>query len=248
MAEKGPVTYQRIGPIGVITLGAPPSNELDRPEFISADRFRDWTSDPALKGLIIRGEGRNFSTGGKLDALFRFDADLLHDMVLQGHALLDQIHRLDLPVIAAINRVCFGGGLEIALACHIRIASENALLAFPEVNQGLMPGLGGTFRLPPLAGFSASASMILGGDIVNAADAKRMGIVDYLAPKDQAFEAALSLLHKMTADRPVRVIRSVMQALRNAYKLSRPEAMAEEVRLFCELAAEEALRRRKGDR
>ncbi len=235
------------GAIGVITLNDPPSNTLALPEFIPPEVLRDWTSHPELKGLIIRGEGKNFSTGGNLDRIFSANPDELKDWMQRGHLLLEEIRRLDVPVIAAINRVCFGGGLEIALACHIRVASENALLAFPEVNHGVMPGMGGTFRLPAVAGFSASASMILGGDIVAAGDALKMGIIDHLAPKDKAFETAMTLLQKMTSDRPVEVVRFVMRALRNAYELPRKEAMAEEVRMFCTLAAREAERRRKGD-
>ena len=160
---------------------------------------------------------------------------------------MQALQNLDLPVVAAINRVCFGGGLEIALACHIRVASENAMFAFPEVNQNLLPGMGGTVRLPALTGFSQAAMMILGGDTVNAIDAKKLGIIDILAPKDQALEYATDLLRKMTHDRPVTVIRSVMQALKNASRMSGQDAMRAETRLFCSLAKEEALRRKMED-
>ena len=245
MAEPAFARYERSGPVGVITLHDPPANELPWPEFIPIGLLREWTAAPGLKGLIIRGEGRNFSAGGHLETLFTTDPAILPEKMRRGHALLEEFRRLDLPVIAAINRVCFGGGLEIALACHIRVASENAILAFPEANQGLMPGMGGTFRLPPFAGFSASAAMILAGDTITAEEALNMGLVDHLAPKDRAFDAALTLMHKMTSDRPVPVIRSVMRALRNAAELPRAEGMREEIRLFCSLAAEEAERRRK---
>jgi len=244
MAEPDFAAYGQCGSIGVITLNDPPANELPRPEFIPMESFRQWTAAHGLKGLIIRGEGRNFSSGGHLATVFNTEPAMLKEMMHAGHALLEAIHRLDIPVIAAINRICFGGGLEIALACHIRVASDNAILAFPEVNQGLMPGMGGTLRLPALTGYSPAAAMILGGDTIHAADALKMGLVDHLAPKDQAFETALALMGKMTNDRPPAVIHSVMRALRNAAELPRNEAMAEEVRMFCSLAAEEARRRK----
>jgi len=240
------VTFEICDDIGVICLNDPPANELAIPEFIPVGLFQQWTTGNSLKGLIVKGRGKNFSAGGKLDTIFKTsrDPEALKTLMNEGLNLLNTIQNLEIPVIAAINRVCFGGGLEIALACHIRVASENALLAFPESNQNLMPGMGGIYRLPALAGIAHSAKMILGGDIVNARDAKEMGFIDYIAPKDLAFEYAWTLMKKMTHDRPVRVIHSVMKALKNATELPREEAMMEETRLFCSLAREEAERRK----
>ena len=246
MKSKDTVTFEVCDFIGIISLNDPPSNELALPEFISIDLFKQWTSSKSLKGLIIKGEGKNFSAGGKLDVIFNAceDPDDLEHLLHDGLLLLKHIQDLDIPVIAAINRVCFGGGLEIALACHIRVASVNALLAFPEANQNLMPGMGGTTRLPAYAGFSQSAKIILGGDLVSATDAKNLGFVDYIAPKDLAFEFSWTLMQKMTHDRPVNVIRSIMQALKNSAELPQDDAMIEETRLFCSLAQDEAMRRK----
>lgn len=239
-------TFEVLDFIGILSLKNPPSNELPTPEFIPLALFEQWTAAGSLKGLIIKGEGKNFSAGGKLEAIFEAvnDSETLKTMMDDGIDLLNYIQNLEIPVIAAINRVCFGGGLEIALACHIRVASENALLAFPEVNQNLMPGMGGTFRLPAFAGFSPSAKIILGGDIVNAPDAKALGFIDHIAPKDQAFEYAWMLMRKMTHDRPVKVIKSIMKALKNASVLTQDEAIKEETLLFCSLAKDEAERRK----
>ena len=233
--------------IGILTLNTPPENYLTLPEFIPVTLFRDWTKDDTLKGLIIRGEGKNFSAGGNLQQIFAAgeNESALHRLMDDGLELLWCIQHLDIPVIAAINRVCFGGGLEIALACHFRVASENALLAFPEVNLNLMPGMGGTSRLPATIGLFQSAGMIMGGDMVNAAEAKKMGLVDYIAPKDQAFEVSWNLMQKMTHDRPVKVIRYIMKAIKNAAELTPEEAMKAETKLFCELAKDEATRRKK---
>ncbi len=246
MTKLNTVTFEVIDCIGIISLNTPPANEIAVPEFISPDLFQKWTSSPTLKGIIIKGEGKNFSAGGNLEVIFNEsrNPDKLRSIMQDGHTLLNKIHNLHIPVIAAINRVCFGGGLEIALACHIRVASENALLAFPESNQNLMPGMGGTFRLPLQAGFSEAVKIILSGDTVNIADAKALGIIDHIAPKDQAFEIAWRLMQKMTHDRPVKVIRSIMTSLQNACELPQNEAMREETRLFCELAQDEALRRK----
>ena len=240
-------TFEIRDHIGIISLNHPPANLLAHPEFISVALFKEWTSTATLKGIIIRGMGKNFSAGGNLDAIYEasHDPGALQQLMSDGLDLLSNIERLEIPVMAAMNRVCFGGGLEIALACHIRVAADNAILAFPEVNHYLMPGMGGTLRLPALIGFAQSAKMILGGDILNAGDAKKLGLIDHLTLKDQAFEYAWTLMQKMTHDRPVKVIRSIMKALKNASELSPAKAMEEETRLFCSLAQDEAERGKK---
>jgi enoyl-CoA hydratase len=246
MADLEPVVFEVSDSIGVISLNNPPANILALPEFIPINLFKQWTATTSLKGLIIKGDGKNFSAGGNLDLIFKVseNPDYLQSLLQNGIVLLNSIHDLDIPAIAAINCVCFGGGLEIALACHIRVASENALLAFPEANQNLMPGMGGIARLQETAGLSQSAKMILSGDLVNATDAKYLGFIDYIAPKNQAFEFAMALMQKMTNDRPVKVIKSIMKALKNASELPLNEAMEEETRLFCSLAQDEAKRRK----
>jgi enoyl-CoA hydratase/carnithine racemase len=244
MNKLDKVAFQVRDSIGIISLNDPPANELALPEFIPVSLFQEWTADESLKGLIITGEGKNFSAGGKLDLIFKAtcNPEILKTLIDNGQILLNEIQNLDIPVIAAINRICFGGGLEIALACHIRVASENALLAFPESNHNLMPGMGGTFRLPSFIGVSQSAKMILGGDIVNAMNAKEMGLIDFIAPRDQAFEYAWTLMKKMTDDRQIKVIRSIMKSLKNSSELSRKDAMIEETLMFCSLAMDEAKR------
>lgn len=248
MSKEFFTTFHCLDDIGVISLSGSPGNIIPQPAFVEPELFDEWTSRPGLKALIIRGEGRNFSSGGDPSLILQLSArgNDLERSLEAGHRLLNRIEDLDIPVIAAINRICFGGGLEIALACHIRVVSANALLAFPEVNHNLVPGMGGTYRLPSLAGQAQAAVTILGGDIVTAADALKMGIVDHVAPADAAFDYALALARKMTSDRPLPLIRSVMKVLNNSRTLPREEAMAEETRLFCLLARDEAERRKNG--
>jgi enoyl-CoA hydratase len=247
MSHGDEVLFEVKDSIGILTLNHPPENYLSRPEFVTASLFSEWMDDSSLKGLIIRGSGKNFSAGGSLEQIFSENDgnSRLPALMDAGHDLLREIGGLEIPVIAAINRVCFGGGLEIAIACHFRIASENALLAFPEIHQNLMPGMGGTCRLPSAVGIFQSAKMIMGGDMISATDAKTIGLIDHIAPKDQAFEYAWNLMQKMTRDRPVKVIRYIMKALKNATELGPEESMREESRLFCDLARDEAERRKK---
>jgi enoyl-CoA hydratase len=231
--------------IGIITLDNPPGNYLVEPEFLSARVLKSWIEDEKLKGILVCGTGRHFSAGASLDGLFVL-ASSGNEMSAQldkGKETLRIIAELDIPVIAAIKGVCFGAGLEIALAAHIRICGSRSLFAFPESNQGLIPGLGGTARLSCATSFLQSARMILGGDMIDAREALEMKIVDRVVSDEQLPGDAFSHLVKMTEGRSLKVIRYVMQALHNAQNLSFAEAMKEETRMFCELAAEEAKRR-----
>jgi len=246
MDKVDSVTFEITDHLGIITLDLPPGNYLPIPGFIPLRLFEQWIGEDDLKGLIIKGKGKNFSAGGNLEQIFKAGrkSSEIQSLMDEGILLLNCIQNLDIPVIAAINNICFGGGLEIALACHIRVASENALFAFPEANQNLMPGMGGTYRLPGLIGHQQALNLILGGDMVNASAGKEMGLIDYIAPKNQAFEFSMNLMHKMTHDRPLKVIKSIMKSLSNVRTLGREMAMVEETRLFCSLAADEAERRK----
>jgi enoyl-CoA hydratase len=231
--------------IGILTLDAPPENYLSDPEFVPLQTLASWTSDPALRGILIRGSGRHFSAGADVKALFRMisEGTNLELRMRAGHEVIRQLTLPGVPLVAAIRGTCFGGGLEIALGCDIRIASENALLAFPESGQGLMPGMGGTVRLPGLAGAPAALQVILGGDMLSAGEALDLKIVDRVVPKDELFPAAMTLLLKMTDGRPLSVIRSIVRSVRLSRELPPDTALEEETKLFCSLAQAEALRR-----
>ena len=231
--------------IGIITLDNPPENYLVQPDFVHIETLRKWTSYDYLKGILICGAGKHFSGGGKLENLFRMirDKENINETISKGKAVLEHLDNLDIPVVAAIQGICFGGGLEVALASHIRICSDNALFAFPEINQGVMPGLGGTLRCPGKAGFAKTIKLILSGDMINAEDAQEMNLVDFIVSKQKVFDYSFNLLQKLTKDRPLPVINAVMKALKNARLLSIEDAMKEETRMFCELALAEAKRR-----
>ena len=245
MESFGQITWKVTGSTGLLSLGPPPDNLLKEPDFVPPEVLKKWTSSPDLKGIIIHGQGKHFSSGADAENLFRQIASgvNMESRMNEGKAVLDLLGSLDIPVIAAIQGVCFGGGLEIALACDIRICSENTLFAFPEVNIGLMPGLGGTVRLPGTIRYAEALKMILGGDMINAREALATGLADRVIPKNELLPYCLALMGKMTSDRPLEVIRAVMKALRNSVNLSREDAMAEETRQFCQLAKKESERR-----
>ena len=250
MEKPAGIVWEIRNGIGIITIDNPPKNYLASPGLVPLETLRNWTSDVNLKGILITGAGKQFSAGGDLEHLeemIRNEQDP-GEVITRGKSALDFLENLDIPVVAAIKGVCFGGGLEIALASHIRICSDNALFAFPETNHGLIPGLGGTIRSVRQIGYARSLQMILGGDMIDAHEALKIGLVDMLVERKELQEFAFTYLHRMVHDRPLPVIRAVMKVLRSIGKRSPDEVMRLETELFCELASGEARRRREGIR
>ncbi|HKL08059.1 MAG TPA: enoyl-CoA hydratase/isomerase family protein [Bacteroidales bacterium] len=231
------VHWKREGDIGILSLSNGKENYLEVPDFIGIEKFREWTEESGLKGVIIHGVGRNFSAGANLEKLNELAENykLFSERITRGKNLLNYIEHLEIPVIAAINGVCFGGGLEIALACSMRIGSKNALFAFPEINHGLIPGLGGAYRSVKLLKNKA-LEIILNGDMLNAEKALKIGLIDDITNDKDAFEYAHRKMLSMTEGRSPELIRFAMRALKNADLLSKEDALREETRMFCKLA------------
>lgn len=238
MGHQARATFEIRDSIGIVTIDNPPQNRLDDPVFIEPALIQRCSDDDGIKGLIFTGDGRHFSAGADMESLRRIAADesLFMARLQAGKALLESIEAISIPTIAAIEGACFGGGLEIALACHMRVCARNAILAFPEVNHGLMPGMGGTVRLPGFIGFGRALETVLSGDIIDAERALEIGLADHLAPSRKAMDFSIALMKKMVADRPIEVIRSIVQSLNNGRTMAVSEAMEEETKMFCRLA------------
>ena len=230
--------WERTGGIGVLSLYSSHQNYLDEPEFIKLKLLEEIFGEPGLKGMIIKGSGRHFSAGADLEKLKQLahKESSLIKKISAGKKLIRFIENAPIPVIAEISGVCFGGGLEIALACHIRICSDNAIFAFPEANYGIMPGLGGTITLSKLIGAGRSAEIILSGDIVDAQKAFELKLTDYVVPSKELHAFTLDFLDKMTAGRDIEVIHSVMKSIHNSQAMAFEKALEEETKLFCALA------------
>ena len=243
MKHQKNIFWEKIGAIGVLSINNPPENFIEEPEFAGKAQIEEILNDTALKGIIIKGTGRHFSAGADRNKLMELaqNEDLLYNKITEGKELIRSIDNMNIPVIAAIKGVCFGAGLEIALACHIRICSENALFAFPESNHGIMPGLGGTIMLTKLIGAGKSAEIILTGDIVNAQKALELRLADYVVPSKELNGFSMSYLERMTSDREIDVINSVMRSVHNSQILSFEKALKEETKLFCALVVKSML-------
>jgi len=150
---------------------------------------------------------------------------------IRGQRVLDRIERLGKPVIAAVNGVALGGGCELAMACHVRIASENAKLGTPEVKLGIMCGYAGTQRLPRLVGKGRALEMLLTGEMVDAAEALRIGLVNRVVPRDKLLAEAEGLMRKMLANGPVS-LRFTLEAVNDGLETGFDEAERQEATLF----------------
>ena len=162
-------------------------------------------SDNEIGGLIITGAGQKaFVAGADISEFAAFDAVAGKALASEGQAkVFDLIENGPKPVIAAVNGFALGGGLELAMACHIRIASDNAKMGLPEVTLGLIPGYGGTQRLTALVGKGKAFEMIMTADMVTAADALQFGLVNYVVSQDELLVKAEEVLNKMLQRAPL---------------------------------------------
>ncbi|RLD66192.1 MAG: hypothetical protein DRI84_05295 [Bacteroidetes bacterium] len=223
--------------ICVITLNNKPNNYLERPEFVSVIELQKKVLEHACKAIIIRGAGRHFSAGADVEQMRKMvNQDSIIAEMTKGKELLAAMQSFNIPIVTAVEGVCFGGGLEIVLASDIRIASSKCLFAFPEANLELIPGLGGTIHLPKYSGIARSLEMILKGDIIDCQTAHDIDIIDFVVDAKTTFDFAMKMLSSMVKNRSMSVIKAVVESVRNAESKPYAEALARETELFCELA------------
>ena len=164
-----------------------------------ADAVRAFVADPAQGALIVTGRGEKaFIAGADIPELAPLGPAAAEDISRYGQSVVELLERSPKPVIAAVNGYAFGGGCELALACHMRLASENMVMGLPEVKLGIIPGYGGTQRLPRLVGVEKALDMIVSGNPIGAAEAASAGLVDRLAEGD-VVDAAVAFARELVA-------------------------------------------------
>jgi enoyl-CoA hydratase/carnithine racemase len=238
----GPVLRCRVeGDLAWLVLERPPRNELPDPAFADRDELLACLHTPGVKGAVLTGAGRHFSAGADLAALRRQAADLSPDAFRQrlerGHEILTLLAEAPVPLVAAIRGACLGAGLELALACHFRIAARSALLGLPEVEQGLVPGFGAAVWLRELLPRSACVQTLLRGAIFGAEEALEMGLIDAVVDGGELLPRVREHLAQLTAARSCEQIRAVLRAVAASRRLPCREALRLEADEFCRLAA-----------
>jgi enoyl-CoA hydratase len=207
--------YEKKDNIGVLTVNRPDklnalSNELIGELGLLLDEVE---KDEELRVLVITGAGEKaFVAGADIQELVDRDAMIGRRVSRTRQEVFSRIENLPIPVIAAVNGYALGGGLELALACNIRICSDQAQFGAPEVKLGIIPGDGGTQRLPRLVGLGRAMEMILTGDFIDAQEAYRVGLANRVVPHDELMEQTLELAQKV-AKRPPLAVRYAKEAV-----------------------------------
>jgi len=209
------IAYEKKENIGLLTINRPEkmnaiSQELTAELSQLLDEIED---DDELRVLVITGAGdKAFVAGADINELVDRDARLGRKVSRERQEIFSRIENLHVPVIAAVNGYALGGGLELALACSIRICSEKAQFGAPEVKLGIIPGDGGTQRLPRLVGQGRAMEMIITGDFIDAEEAYRIGLVNKVFPPEKLKEKAMELVQKI-ASRPPLAVRYAKEAV-----------------------------------
>lgn len=218
--------------VELLTLKHPPVNALSTSllEELS-QHLTAIENDPASRAVVITGDGQYFSAGADLKEIATLDLADAPKIVERGQALFSRLESLRPPVVAAINGLALGGGLELALACDLRVVGESAKLGAPEVNYGLMPSYGGTQRLPRLVGVARAKELIFSGNMINAAEAVRIGLANRSVPAGQELRAARDVAHTI-AQRAPKAVQAAKRAIREGMAKPLAEGLLLEARLF----------------
>jgi len=199
------------------------------------------SGDAAVGGIIVTGAGRAFVAGADIVELSLKSPEDARRLARRGQEVFARFERCPKPVIAAVNGFALGGGCELALACHVRLASEHAKFGQPEVKLGVIPGYGGTQRLPRLVGRGMALQLLLTGEIIDAAEAHRIGLVNRVVPRESLLETADTLARRMVRNAPL-ALRHALLAIDQGLEVDLEKGLLLEATLFGILCGTEDLR------
>ncbi len=247
MTSPGPsltlenVLYEKQGATAYVTVNRPKvPNALNHRTWADLrTAFEDAREDAAVRGVIVTGAGdKAFIAGADISELASLTAVEAEDSTRDGQAVLDLIENLGKPVIAAVNGFALGGGCETAMACTIRVASENAKFGQPEVKLGIIPGAGGTQRLPRLVGKGRALQLILSAEIISAQEGYRIGLVNEVVPSADLITRAEAILAQINSNAPL-AVKFSLEAVNQGLETSQSEGLLLESSLFAICAASE---------
>lgn len=212
--EKGMIQSELKDQIATLTLNSPPANALSSKLIETvAEKLDELEKDNTAKVIIIKGEGKFFSAGADIKEFTELDhAEAYQALAEKGQKLLKRMEYFSIPIIAAIHGAALGGGLELAMACHIRIVTEGAKLGLPELNLGIIPGFAGTQRLPQYVGLAKAYEMILTGTFISGKEAVQLGLANIAVSEDKLEEETMKLATKV-AEKSMSSIHKVMELI-----------------------------------
>ncbi len=221
--------------LAVLTMERPPVNAMSRAFMSELEAgLQQAAADPAVRVIIVTSRLPGmFSGGADIRELEGLDAAGCAAFIALGQGLFTRVGEIPKPILAVINGVCLGGGLELAMACDLRVAAESARFGQPEVNLGVVSGWGGTQRLPRLVGKTRGLEMLLFGEQISADDAFAMGLLNRVVPDDMLMAEAAALAKKLAAKSPV-ALAKVKETVVRGLSLPLAEGLREEARCYVE--------------
>ena len=227
------ITIEKRGAVAILTINRPDKlnalNEAVHREGVTAlDKLK---RDDTVRVLVITGAGEKSFVAGADISEFEWKTPITQRDAFYDRSLFNSIDSFPKPVIAMVNGFCLGGGNELAMACDIRMASENARFSQPEINLGIMCGGGGTQRLTNLIGEGRSMEMVLTGDMIDAATAERFGLINHVYPSDQLEAETMKLAEKIAEKAPI-ALQLSKEAVKFASRSNLDEGLKREVDLF----------------
>jgi enoyl-CoA hydratase/carnithine racemase len=217
--------------VTILTLRHPPVNALSTGLLNDLEtHVKALAEEGKVRAVVLTGDGQYFSAGADVKEMATAGFDDAPKVIARGQSILSQLEGLKAPVVAAINGLAVGGGLELALACDLRIAGESAKLGAPEVSLGLMPSYGGTQRLTRLVGAAKAKELIFTASIIPATEALKIGLVNKTVPAGQELRAARDLAHTIATKAP-RAVQASKRAIVEGRSLPLADALALEAKL-----------------
>ncbi len=238
------ISIETVDRIAWVTLQRPEKlNALNTEVLKELDcAFAGLEHDEKVGVVVVTGAGEKaFVAGADIGELRELDSASARRQGLAGQAVFNRIEQMPKPVLAMVNGFALGGGCELALACHVRVASETARFGLPEVSLGIIPGYGGTQRLPRLVGKGVALDMILSGDLVGAADALRIGLVSRVFPAAE-LKAGTEKLARTLLSRGPLALRQALTAVHQGLEMPLEQGLQFEAALFGLLAATEDMK------
>lgn len=234
------LAFEKNNHVAVLTIQKPPANALSSTLIADInEKLDEIEKDADIKAIVLRGEGKFFSAGADIKEFTALqNASDYQALSENGQKVFDRIERFQIPVIAAIHGAALGGGLELAMACHVRLVTENAKLGLPELTLGIIPGFAGTQRLPQYVGKAKAYEMLLSGTPITGSEAHTYGLANRVVAEDAIFDEANKLAEKF-ASKSKPTIKHIMRLISYTNSDKFNDGVLEEAKAFGEVFGSE---------